>query len=472
MTSIVWFRQDLRITANPAFNAAIEKGSPIVAVFILNQEQAWPLGAASRVWLHHSLGKLSESLLNIGVDLVFRLGNPAAVLSELVDSVKADAIYWNSEYEPDAIDEAERVTAKLNGRAACHPSNGRLLVEPMQMSNKAGKPFRVFTPFWRQLRGSVPEMPIEARVTNSDNRWSQAATPVPVSSLKELGLLTNHAWEKKLAEQWQFGEAAAQRMLDDFIDGAITEYPDKRDIPEVDGTSRLSAYFHFGEISVQQAWQAISQRIYAGGFKHEAAAEAWLRQLAWREFSHHLLFHFPHTAQAPLNEKFSNLQWIKNKELLLLWQTGRTGYPLVDAGMRQLWHTGWMHNRVRMVVASFLTKHLGIHWLTGAKWFWDTLFDADLANNSMGWQWVAGCGADAAPYYRIFNPTRQSERFDATGAYIKRWVPELRELDSRLVHAPNRYFDNPLFKLDYPQPCVEHRSARELALQRYQEIRT
>lgn len=468
MTAIVWFRRDLRLAANPAFSAAVASGKQVVAVFVLDKASPSYPGAASRVWLHNSLCKLRESLLNIGIDLVVRNGKPVEELSQLAKALNASGIYWNREYEPDRILESNVVKSRLGEQLNCHSFNGRLLVEPFQLKNKAGKPFRVFTPFWKHLRVLVPEDELPKLKTG----WRQDRMDLPPTDIEDLDLLTGHPWESKLKAHWQFGEQAAHEMLDEFIEAQIVSYPDKRDLPAIAGTSKLSPYFHFGEISVHQAWQAVTQRIGSNFYRgQDNAAESWLRQLGWREFAYHLLFHFPHTTEQPLNEKFAAMQWQENEAHELLWQQGNTGYPLVDAGMRELWETGWMHNRVRMVVASFLTKHLGLHWRKGAAWFWDTLFDADLANNSLGWQWVAGSGADAAPYYRIFNPTRQSERFDAKGDYIRRWVPELRELETSAIHQPESVLSKPGNVISYPKPCVEHRDAREKALARYQEIR-
>lgn len=468
MTAIVWFRRDLRLNANPAFSAAVASGEPVVAVFILDKECPSYPGAASRVWLHNSLCKLSESLLNIGIDLVVRIGRPSDELAGLSTALNATGIYWNREYEPDSIAESNEVKSSLGKKLSCYSFNGRLLVEPFQLKNKAGNPFRVYTPFWKQLRISVPEFDLPYLKTG----WRQERIDIPQTPVADLNLLSGHPWESKLESHWQFGEQAAQDMLDDFIDLQVIRYPEKRDLPAIDGTSKLSAYFHFGEISVQQAWQAVNQRISSNSYEgRDDAAESWLRQLGWREFAYHLLFHFPHTTEQPLNEKFAAMEWDETESHELLWQQGKTGYPLVDAGMRELWETGWMHNRVRMVVASFLTKHLGLHWLKGAAWFWDTLFDADLANNTMGWQWVAGSGADAAPYYRIFNPTRQSERFDANGDYIRRWVPELREIGTPAIHQPEAVLSKIGKERIYPKPCVDHRKAREKALARYQAIR-
>ncbi|MGR8949447.1 MAG: cryptochrome/photolyase family protein [Gammaproteobacteria bacterium] len=468
MTALVWFRRDLRIADNPALAAATASKKPVVAVYILSPSSDWPIGSASRVWLHHSLRNLRESLLNLGINLVFKKGAPSEVLSELANIVDASELHWNREYDPAGIADAAQVKKDLQETVSCHSYNARLLIEPFKFSNKSGEPYRVYTPFWKELFRTLQH-------TTGDTispSWKQQPFVVPPTELDELALLSGHPWEQKIVDHWRIGESAAWETCDVFIDGMIENYDDRRNFPAQAATSKLSPYYHFGEISVQKVWQRLLDGMEAVEFPGaEEAVLAWLRQLAWREFSHHLLYHFPHSASKPLNEKFANMEWLQDDELLTRWQRGQTGYPLVDAGMRELWATGWMHNRVRMVVASFLTKHLGIHWLEGARWFWDTLVDADLANNTMGWQWIAGSGADASPYYRIFNPTMQSQKFDATGEYIRRWVPELSALGNKAIHEPTAVKSD-LPKNSYPDPCVDHALARQAALARYQEIKT
>ena len=466
MTALVWFRHDLRVADNSALNAAATSGEPVLAVYVLNEERLWPLGGATRVWLHESLQRLRESLLNLGITLLFRKGVPAKVLERLVVEYDVTELHWNRDYDPDGIAESTAVKKCLSGRLLTRSHAGSLLIEPTNFRNKSGEPYRVFTPFWNGLRKSIDGIDTPSIPTD----WQQQNPIVTQTSADELDLLSRKSWEAGLASHWRFGERAAWDVFEDFVLADVEDYASRRDFPAFSKTSKLSAYLHFGEISVRRIWIEMTQRLNSfNTLTDDASAWSWLRQLAWREFSQHLLFHFPVSATQALNSRFDDMTWLDNGNLLALWQRGDTGYPLVDAGMRELWETGWMHNRVRMVVASFLTKHLGIHWLKGAHWFWDTLVDADLANNTMGWQWVAGCGADAAPYYRIFNPTLQSQKFDPQGKYIRLWVPELEKLDNVEIHEPAKAVE--AGRVDYPPACVDHREAREAALERYQQIR-
>ncbi|MEI6085179.1 MAG: deoxyribodipyrimidine photo-lyase [Verrucomicrobiota bacterium] len=396
MTSIVWFRLDLRLADNPALAAAAKLGQ-VVPVFIWapEEEGAWPPGAASRWWLHHSLKALAKDLGG----LVIRRGPSLDALRQLVKETGATAVFWNRRYEPALIARDTRVKqALLADGLTVESFNSALLFEPWEIKTGAGGPYKVFTPFYRAcLKKKVggASMPRPYRVA--------ALRPLPPSV--ELDLLPKLDWAKGF--NWQPGEAGARKQLAAF---SPKGYLEKRDLPAITGTSRLSPHLHFGEISPRQAW--------------EAGNEDYRRQLIWREFAHHLLYHFPATTDKPLKPQFEKFPWRKDAKGLRAWQRGETGFPIVDAGMKELWTTGWMHNRVRMVAASFLVKDLLIPWQEGARWFWDTLVDADLANNTLGWQWVAGCGADAAPFFRIFNPTAQAERFDPRGEYVRRWVPQ------------------------------------------------
>ena len=467
MTALVWFRNDLRVSDNAALAAASKSGRPVLAVYILNDAHAWPLGRAARVWLHESLQSLSESLLNLGVTLLLKRGRPVDVIRTLIEEHDICEVHWNREYTPDGIADARAVKVELGQRLQTKSHGGRLLAEPHQFLNKSGEPYRVFTPFWKALRQQLGQ----PEVHSIEPGWRQTNPVNSSPSINALGVLTGLPWERELRENWQIGERGANEMLGQFTHGDVVEYENKRDYPALSATSSLSPYLAFGELSPRRVWVELTQRLDAFEFPNqENSVWAWLRQLVWREFSHHLLFHFPKTTDQPLNARFEKMQWLENDELFVRWQQGTTGYPLVDAGMRQLWQTGWMHNRVRMLVASFLTKHLGIHWLRGAKWFWDTLVDADLANNTMGWQWVAGCGADAAPYYRIFNPTLQSQKFDVDGRYIRHWVEELRTVDIKEIHTPMKAVQEG--RVSYPTECVAHQQARLAALARYEEIRS
>jgi deoxyribodipyrimidine photo-lyase len=433
VTTLVWFRSDLRLADNPALAAAASRGMVIpVFVWAPEEEGAWPPGAASRWWLHHSLLALEQSLGQHGLPLVIRRGRAGAVLAELVAETGADAVFWNRRYEPAAIARDGELKRSL---PAAQSFNGALLHEPWTVATGAGTPYRVFTPFWDTLRGMTPP-----RAPLPPPRLAHAACRPRSLRPQDLGLLTDLGWDGGLTACWNPGEAGAAEALDAFCERAA-RYADDRDLP-TRPSSRLSPHLHHGELSPRQVWRAVTRS--AG-----AAADAYLRQLAWREFAHHLLYHHPMSAEHPLRPDFDRMPWRDDPTALTAWQEGRTGYPLVDAGMRQLWQTGWMHNRVRMVAASFLTKHLLIDWREGARWFWDTLVDADLANNTMGWQWVAGSGADAAPYHRIFSPDRQAERYDADGGYRSRW------LDG----------DQPI------APIVDHPDARERALEAYEAVR-
>ena len=396
-TSLVWFRLDLRLRDNPALEAAAKLGE-IVPVFIWapEEEGAWPPGAASRWWLHHSLKALTKDLGS----LVIRRGPSLDALRQLVKETGATSVFWNRRYEPALIARDTKVKqALLADGLKVESFNSALLFEPWEIKTGSGGPYQVFTPFYRACvaKGVKTETlkPLRPDVAGAKSL-----------DLDDLGLLPKLDWAKGF--DWQPGEAGAHKLLKGFRD---ENYSKLRDLPATGGTSRLSPHLHFGEISPRQVWVATSH-------------EPYRRQLIWREFAHHLLYHFPHTPEKPLRTKFESFPWVRDSKAIKAWQRGRTGFPLVDAGMRELWTTGWMHNRVRMVTASFLVKDLLISWQEGARWFWDTLVDADLANNTLGWQWVAGCGADAAPYFRIFNPASQAEKFDPDGEYIRRWVKQ------------------------------------------------
>ena len=443
--ALLWFRQDLRLADNPALAAALERRSPVIPVFIWAPEEEgdWPPGAASRWWLHHSLASLSAELERRGSRLIIRRGPTAAALSGLVAESGASAVFWNRRYEPAAVARDREVKSKLRESGVIAESfNGSLLFEPWTIRNSSAQPFRVFTPFWRAcltkpltaLSEDAPEHML------SPDQWPHSL------DLAGLSLEPAVDWAAGFRQIWQPGESGARSQLRRFLREALVEYPVNRDRPGLVGTSRLSPHLHFGEISPGEVQRAI---LGVTDCNH-GAGEAYLRQLGWREFAYHLLYHHPESPHQSLRPEFAAFPWRMHPEHFKAWKRGRTGYPLVDAGMRELWHTGWMHNRVRMVVASFLVKHLLIDWQAGAAWFWDTLVDADLANNSLGWQWVAGCGADAAPYFRIFNPAIQAGKFDPGGEYVRRWVPEPR----------------------HPLPIIDHGKARERALAALESIRT
>jgi deoxyribodipyrimidine photo-lyase len=450
---LLWFRQDLRLSDNPALAAALERRSPVIPVFIWapEEEGRWPPGAASRWWLERSLASLHAELLKRGSRLMVRRGPTSEALSRLAAESGAGAVFWNRRYEPAAVARDREVELKLRPRGlAAESFNASLLFEPWTIRNASGQPFRIFTAFWRAcLRGSAAP-----GSRNAPTRLPSPEDWPPSLDLAELGLEPAVDWAGGLREAWEPGEPGARRLLQRFLREALVEYPANRDRPGIAGTSRLSPHLHFGEIGPGQIWRAILGLPNAGG----AACQAYLRQLGWREFAYHLLYHHPESPHRALRPEFAAFPWRAHPARFQAWKQGKTGYPLVDAGMRELWSTGWMHNRVRMVAASFLVKHLMIGWRPGAAWFWDTLVDADLANNTLGWQWTAGCGADAAPYFRIFNPAIQAAKFDAGGEYLRRWVPELAR--PRVDAAET-----------YPPPIVDHAVARTRALVALEGIR-
>ena len=476
-TTIVWFRRDLRLADNPALNAAVRRGGPVLPVFIWSPDEDgdWPAGAASRVWLQHSVQNLDEALRRAGAPLIVRAGAAEASLGRLIAETGAGAVYWNRCYEPAVLARDAGIKAALRDAGIEAQSfKAGLLFEPAEVRTRSGGPFKVFTPFWREcMRLPAPGEPLPAPA---------ALTPSlrcpPRLDLAALGLAPAQAWPGKLMRHWSVGGEAARERLDRFLAEASDGYENRRDLPGEASVSRLSAHLHFGEISPRQVWSAVNCHEQAQGrMSPGPGATAFLRQLIWREFAHHLLYHFPRTPTEPLRAEFARFAWRDDEHALRLWQRGMTGYPIIDAGMRELWHTGWMHNRVRMLSASFLVKGLLLHWLHGARWFWDTLIDADLANNTLGWQWTAGCGADAAPYFRIFNPVAQGQRFDPAGHYVRRWVPELAALPDRHLHAPWTASAEVLAGANvrlgdaYPAPCIDHPAARQRALAAWHRMR-
>lgn len=404
-TALMLFRRDLRLADNPAFSAACAEHAQVIGVFIhADEDQLWSAGAASRWWLHHSLTALDRSLRSAAAGLHLRRGNVLATLRDLIEQSGASAVYWNRLYEPATIAQDAQIKSALREDGIdVHTHNAALWREPWQIATQQDQPYKVFTPYWRNLRPQLqPEMPLPAPRLTTCPKLSGGL------SLTALELLPRTAWAGGLVDSWRPGEAGAHEMLEIFADDAIGDYARARDIPSRHGTSRLSPHLHFGEISPRQIHFELDRRARGVDTTRRPDIEPYLRELGWREFAHHLLFHFPQTPTDNFNPRFDGFHWAPaDAAVIERWQQGRTGIPLVDAGMRELWQTGWMHNRVRMIVGSFLTKNLRQHWQHGARWFWDTLVDADLANNTLGWQWVAGCGADAAPYFRVFNPVTQ-----------------------------------------------------------------
>ncbi len=472
---IVWFRADLRLADNPALGAAVATAgrAGIIPVFIWAPEEEAPFapGAASRVWLHESLTALAAALAERGSRLVLRVGPSLETLLELVSRTGARGVFWNRRYEPAVAARDARVDAALRARGLSTATDlglpsANLLWEPEALATKAGQPFRMFTPFWRACRAQPPPEPAPApRALPPPSRWPAS---VPLAAL---GLRPKIGWDAGLRAVWSPGEAGARAGLQRFVRRGLPRYAEARDCPDLDVGSRLSPHLHFGELGPRAVWSAVERAAERGGID----PSPFLRELAWREFAHHVLHHFPRSTEAPLRPAFLRFPWASATSAQA-WRRGQTGYPLVDAGMRELWATGFVHNRVRMVVASFLVKHLLVRWQEGARHFWNTLVDADLADNTLGWQWCAGSGVDAAPYFRIFNPVIQGRTFDPAGAYVSRWVPELARLPPRFIHAPWLASAEELASAGvvlgrtYPRPIVDHRWARARALAAFAEI--
>lgn len=474
---IFWFRQDLRLRDLPGLSAALATGRPVLACYILDDESPgqWQLGGASRWWLHHSLLALSEEIAAAGGQLYLARGRPQLILAELARESGSDAIFCSRQYEPWARELEDQLHEVLQRKGVeLKRYSGTLLWEPETVKNLAGEPYKVFTPFWKKCRG----LPIaqETAPTVAFSRWHFKFDTAALLAEWQL-LPTSPDWASHWRQLWQPGAVGAESKLDLFLRGAIAEYGEGRDYPARESTSGLSPHLHFGEISPARVFRAVQHAALVNPTLEQESGK-FLSELGWREFSYHLLFHFPSLPEQAFKPDFAAFPWAGGVSQLKAWQRGATGYPIVDAGMRELWHTGYMHNRVRMVAASFLCKHLLVDWRAGQRWFWDTLVDADLANNACGWQWVAGSGADASPYFRIFNPTTQAQKFDGEGDYIRRWLPELAALPDRYLHqpwvAPQEVLNSSGVRLGetYPYPVVDHRDAREAALAAYADIRS
>lgn len=467
--ALIWFRRDLRCRDNPALVKACQQHDCLLPLYLFD-EQCPDLGAAQHWWLHHSLLSLEQQLQQQGLSLHLRRGDPLTLLQQIIRDFQIDSVYWNRCYEPAAIERDQRIKAALQAMGVhVESSNGSLFNEPWTVKNQSGDYFKVFTPYWKQ---SLKQITLPPPVTVS--RWPKPVTGVSSETLDSWQLLPSKPnWASAFSDFWQPGEEGALQKLERFVHQGLQGYKEKRNQPALTAsTSRLSPHLHFGEISPWQIARAIEQARQTPACDHEAA-DHFLSELGWREFSYHLLYHFPELPNRNVKAAFDAFAWQNEERLLHAWQRGKTGYPIVDAGMRELWQTGYMHNRVRMIAASFLTKHLLIDWRLGASWFWTTLLDADLANNSASWQWVAGSGADAAPYFRIFNPVLQGEKFDAKGEYVRRWLPELRGLDNKWIHQPWRAPASALnltLGMDYPVPLVDHDHARTRALARYHQL--
>lgn len=474
----MWFRKDLRLADNPALASALGECQRVIPIFVHAPQEhgAWSPGAANDGWLHHSLKSLAVDLAARGSRLLVRRGASIDTLAQLASQCGAVRVYWNRCYEPAlrARDDAVQTALRDIG-LDCFDFNGSLLYEPWELVTQGGQPFRIFTQFWKACQARPPRpQPLPA-----PERLPTVPLDLRSLAIDDLQLLPRISWDTFLTKTWTIGERAAATRLEEFVTGALRDYPARRDRPDTLGTSRLSPHLHHGELSPRQILDAINRwQISTSTEGTLRAAEAYVRELGWREFGYHLLHHFPHTTEQPLDSRFERFPWSSSYSTALkAWQRGKTGYPLVDAGMRELWATGWMHNRVRMITASFLVKNLRIPWLEGARWFWDTLVDADLANNTLGWQWSAGCGADAAPYFRIFNPVLQGQRFDPQGTYVRTWVPELAALPAQGIHQPWAGAATGSTPGDvgrgsgYPPPLVDLADSRRQALEAFQWIK-
>ncbi|MGX1098930.1 cryptochrome/photolyase family protein [Amorphus sp. MBR-141] len=476
--TIVWFRDDLRLADNPAMCAAVETGRPVIPVYVLEtgRTSPRPLGGASKWWLHGSLEALDSSLRKLGSQLVLCEGETIPALRSIVDATGAEEVCWNRRYHPDArvLDAEIKASFEADGLRA-RSFNGSLLIEPWEVKTGEGSFYRVYSPFARAARQRLdPATPLPA----PDGIACPAHWPVslPLSSLDLRP--TKPDWAGELRQTWTPGEASARATLRNFVDERLGLYKTKRDFAAIEATSRLSPHLRFGEISPRTVWTTLSQVAdEAPSSADRQSAEKFLSEVLWREFSYHLLYHLPRLEQANVQDKFDAFPWRQADDRLAAWEQGATGYPIVDAGMRQLWRTGWMHNRVRMVVASFLTKDLLVDWRDGEAWFWDTLVDADAANNPASWQWVSGSGADAAPYFRVFNPVLQGKKFDPEGDYVRAFVPELAKLPAKHIHEPWLAPDTVLSEAGislgttYPERIVDHAAARKRALEAYQKIK-
>ena len=461
--AICWFRSDLRLMDNPALFNAIKFGD-ILPVYIFDDVNSgeFTMGAASRWWLHHSLCFLNKSL--DGNLLVYK-GDPIKILPEIIKKYSIDAVYWNRCYEPWQIKRDALIKQKLKELGLqVFSYNGSLLFEPWEVLKQDATPYKVFTYYYR--KGCLKEAK-EPRDPFSKPEKISFIEHKNSTDINDLQLLPKISWLAKLESYWQIGEKAAHTRLDSFLESGLDGYKDGRNFPAKKNVSRLSPYLHFGEISPHYIWYKAHS---TQSLNHNEDVDAFCSELGWREFSHYLLYHFPELPNKNWNSKFDAFPWREDLTLLKAWQTGQTGIPIIDAGMRELWQTGYMHNRVRMIVASFLVKNLLLDWRLGAQWFFDCLVDADLANNSASWQWVAGCGADASPYFRIFNPVTQGKRFDATGEYTKRFVPELKNMPDKYLFNPWEAPDAVLKQAgivlgsDYPKPIVDLKISRQRAL--------
>jgi deoxyribodipyrimidine photo-lyase len=463
--TILWLRNDLRIADNSALAAAIEAGGSVIPVFIWSPEEMgqWAPGGASKWWLHQALESLRKSFEGLNGGLIFRQGDSLSVLRGLIDETGAARVFWNRRYESPLREIDAKIKREFRDVGIEVESfNSSLLNEPHTASTGSGQPYKVYTPYWKKVKDRA----IEPSAQPNLERLSFPETFPPSDPLESFGLMPKINWYSGFVDRWEVSEAGALERLNRFLDGPVDAYDVHRDRPDFEGTSSLSPYLHWGQIGPRQIVQALQAKCDLSA----RGPMTYLKEIYWREFAYNVLYHFPETPDKPLRAEYANFPWERDEAVLKAWQTGHTGYPIVDAGMRQLWQTGWMHNRVRMIVSSLLVKHLLHDWHDGAKWFWDTLVDADLASNTLGWQWSGGCGADAAPYFRVFNPIIQGKKFDPEGDYVRRYVPELSKLDAEYMHTP---WEAPAGILKragitmgetYPKPIIDHKAGRDRAL--------
>ncbi len=450
-TVLFWFRNDLRINDNPGINFSSKKG--LVFPIYIHDEKT-KIGSASKLWLHNSLLSLDKSLNN---NLNFFIGNPLDIILSLCEKYNIENVVWNKSFEPKSIEIDSKIESALGKKnVAVDKFNASLLWEPESILKGDGTPYKVFTPFYRKgclLFSSEPRKPVKI------TKHLDIFTPDQRNSINTLGLSDGKKWNGELVKHWDIGEVNATNKLEKFIKNGLSGYKKKRDFPAGQNNSMLSPHIHFGEISVNQIWHEIKK------YPEDKDSDHFLSEVGWREFSYYLLYHFRNLPEDNFQKKFDKFPWKYDEKLYDLWKKGLTGFPIIDAGMRQLWETGYIHNRVRMIVASFLVKNLQIHWHYGRDWFWECLVDADLASNSASWQWVAGSGADAAPYFRIFNPVLQSKKFDPNGEYIRKYVPELSKTEAKFIHSPWEKENN-----EYIEPIIDLKSSREKALLFYNQI--
>ena len=472
--SIYWIRQDLRLSDNPALTASVKNGS-IIPIYILDDKnpKEHKIGSSSKIWLHYSLQKLQKQFDN---KLIFSIGNPEVILTELCQSESISNIFWNRVYEPWSISRDKKIKENMKKEGVeINTFNGSLLWEPWQVLKNDGTPYRVFTPYYRRgcLNANEPRRPLEKprKIDYFEVKNFKCLT------IDQLNLLPKHAWKEKIIETWNIGEKAANKRLDEFVESELNDYKEGRNFPSKKNVSRLSPHLHWGEISPNTVWFKVWD-LNQLGIQHQQDTDTFLSEMGWREFSNYLLYYFPELPRKNLQKKFDNFSWDNNPLFLKAWQKGQTGYPIIDAGMRELWSTGYMHNRLRMIVGSFLVKNLLLHWHEGEKWFWDCLVDANLASNSSGWQWIAGCGADAAPYFRIFNPITQGLKFDADGDYVRKFVPEISLLPNKFLFNPWEAPDDILKKANvklgenYPKPIVDIKTSRQKALSAFAKLKS